>query len=78
MLIVQASMYGRHIRRMAEDMKEGAGGVSVAQIRIFYVLETLQEAESNHGLRDKREGKHLQKESGYDQLRFHQGVEYPL
>jgi hypothetical protein len=71
-------MYGRHIRSMEEAVKEKAGGVSVAEIRIFSVPENLPEAEDNHCLRDKREGKHLQKESGYDQLRFHQGVEYPL
>jgi hypothetical protein len=71
-------MCGRHIRRMEEAVKEKAGGVSVAEIRIFSVPETLPEAANNHCLRDEREGKHLQKESGYDQLRFHQGVEYPL
>lgn len=41
-LIVYYSMYG-HIRRMAEAVKEGAGGVSGADIRICHVPETLPE-----------------------------------
>jgi NAD(P)H dehydrogenase (quinone) len=39
-LIVYYSMYG-HIRRMAEAVKEGAGGVSGAEVRICRVPETL-------------------------------------
>jgi len=35
-LIVYYSMYG-HIRRMAEAVKEGAGGVSGADVRIYRV-----------------------------------------
>lgn len=41
-LIVYYSMYG-HISRMAEAVKEGAGGVSGAEIRICRVPETLPE-----------------------------------
>jgi NAD(P)H dehydrogenase (quinone) len=41
-LIVYYSMYG-HIRRMAEAVKEGASGVSGADVRICRVPETLQE-----------------------------------
>ena len=41
-LIVYYSMYG-HIRRMAEAVKEGAGGVSGADVRIYRVPETLPE-----------------------------------
>lgn len=42
MLIVYYSMYG-HIRRMAEAVKEGAGSVSGATVRICRVPETLPE-----------------------------------
>ena len=41
-LIVYYSMYG-HIRRMAEAVKEGAGSVSGADVRICRVPETLSE-----------------------------------
>jgi NAD(P)H dehydrogenase (quinone) len=41
-LIVYYSMYG-HILRLAEAMKEGAGGVSGANVRICRVPETLPE-----------------------------------
>ena len=41
-LIVYYSMYGL-IRRMAEAVKEGAGGVSGAEVRICRVPETLPE-----------------------------------
>ncbi|HEX7535169.1 MAG TPA: NAD(P)H:quinone oxidoreductase [Syntrophales bacterium] len=41
-LIAYYSMYG-HIRRMAEAVKEGAGGVNGADIRICRVPETLPE-----------------------------------
>jgi NAD(P)H dehydrogenase (quinone) len=41
-LIVYYSMYG-HIRRMAEAVKEGAGGVNGADVRICRVPETLEE-----------------------------------
>ena len=41
-LIVYYSMYG-HIRRMAEAVKEGADGVSGADVRICRVPETLPE-----------------------------------
>jgi NAD(P)H dehydrogenase (quinone) len=41
-LIVYYSMYG-HIRRMAEAIKDGAGGVSGADVKICRVPETLPE-----------------------------------
>jgi NAD(P)H dehydrogenase (quinone) len=41
-LIVYYSMYG-HIRRMTEAEKEGASGVSGADVRIYRVPETLPE-----------------------------------
>jgi NAD(P)H dehydrogenase (quinone) len=41
-LIVYYSMYG-HIRRMAEAIKDGAGGVSGANVKICRVPETLPE-----------------------------------
>ena len=58
-------------------MKEKAGGVSVAEIGIFSVLETLLETENNHCLRDKREGKHLQKESGMINYGFTKELNIP-
>ena len=41
-LIVYYSMYS-HIRRMAEAIKDGAGGVSGADVKICRVPETLPE-----------------------------------
>jgi hypothetical protein len=56
-LTVYSSMHG-HIRHMTDmAVKEGAGNIRVADVRICSVWGTLPEALKNHGHQDKREEK---------------------